>query len=420
MPALSTSVRSLPRSVWLLGAISLLNDSASEMIYPLLPLFLAGTLGAGPRILGLIEGLAEAVSSLLKLAAGRWSDRMQRAKPFVVVGYGIAGVARTLIAAASGWWMVLLCRLADRVGKGVRSSPRDALLGRSIQPQQRGLAFGLHRAMDNAGAVIGPLVAAGLLALGMDLRTVFWCAGVPALVVLLLTLRLREPEAATVVEPTEFSWRLHGFPPAFKRYLLVLGLFMLGNSSNLFLLLRVRELGFAQAQIPLLWALMSLVAATAADAAVGTLRPRRQAPPDCCRLDRLCRHLPAAGLGRVATVERVGTVRGVRSLHRRYRRGRESADCRSGAARAAWHCIRLVPPDAGHHLVARFDAVRLVVALAVAVRRIRIRRRLRVAGRLAADAVVSRGSGTVDASIGLARCGQRIDPVESVAALAHD
>ena len=261
MASLISRVRSLPRSVWLLGTISLLNDSASEMIYPLLPLFLVGTLGAGPRVLGLIEGLAEAVSSLLKLVAGVWSDRMRRAKPFVVTGYGIAGIARTLIAAATGWWMVLACRLADRVGKGLRSSPRDAMLGRSIAPEQRGLAFGLHRAMDNAGAVIGPLVAAGLLALGMELRTVFWVAGIPAVIVLLLTLRLREPEATVAVEPVRFSWKLQGFPPAFKRYLLVLGLFMLGNSSNLFLLLRVRELGFAQAQIPLLWALMSLVAA---------------------------------------------------------------------------------------------------------------------------------------------------------------
>jgi MFS family permease len=261
MASLIAGLRSLPRSVWLLGMISLLNDSASEMIYPLLPLFLAGTLGAGPRVLGLIEGVAEAVSSLLKLVAGAWSDRMRRAKPFVVAGYGIAGIARTLIAAATGWWMVLACRLADRVGKGLRSSPRDAMLGRSIAADQRGLAFGLHRAMDNAGAVVGPLAAAGLLALGMDLRTVFWCAGIPAVIVLLLTLRLREPEAAAVVETVRFSWDVRQFPPEFKRYLLVIGLFMLGNSSNLFLLLRVRELGLAQAQIPLLWALMSLVAA---------------------------------------------------------------------------------------------------------------------------------------------------------------
>lgn len=264
--ALSQRLRSLPSSVWLLGAISLLNDAASEMIYPLLPLFLAGVLGAGPRALGLIEGLAEATSSLLKLASGAWSDRVRRSKPFVVWGYGVAGFARTLIAAATGWWFVLACRLADRVGKGLRSSPRDALLGRSVAPEQRGLAFGFHRAMDNAGAVVGPLVASALLAWGLELRTVFWCAAVPAALVLLLSLRLREPAVQgpvleTHAEAPRIDWRLREFPSQFRRYLLVLGVFMLGNSSNLFLLMRVRELGIAQAQIPLLWAVMSLVAA---------------------------------------------------------------------------------------------------------------------------------------------------------------
>jgi MFS family permease len=255
------ALRSLPRSVWLLGAISLLNDAASEMVYPLLPLFLAGTLGAGPRVIGLIEGLSEAVSSLLKLGSGVWSDRIRRAKPFVVWGYGVAGLARTLIAAATGWWFVLLCRLSDRIGKGLRSSPRDALLGRAVRSDQRGLAFGFHRAMDNAGAVVGPLVAAALLGFGLELRTVFWCAAIPAVLVLLLVLRLREPEAEILVDAPRFNWHLGEFPAEFRRYLVVLALFMLGNSSNLFLLLRVRELGFRQEQIPLLWALMSLVAA---------------------------------------------------------------------------------------------------------------------------------------------------------------
>lgn len=261
MAALIASLRSLPRSVWLLGFISFMNDAASEMIYPLLPLFVAGTLGAGPRVLGMIEGLAEAVSSLLKLASGIWADRTRRAKPFVVAGYGVAGLARTLIAAATGWWFVLLCRLADRVGKGLRSSPRDAMLGRSVDAGQRGLAFGFHRAMDNAGAVLGPLVAAALLGMGMELRTVFWCAAVPAVIVLIATLQLREPEAEAMVEVQRFNWHLRDFPPEFRRYLLVLGLFMLGNSSNLFLLMRAGELGFPQAQIPLLWAVMSGVAA---------------------------------------------------------------------------------------------------------------------------------------------------------------
>ena len=261
MARLTASLGSLPRTVWLLGFISLMNDAASEMIYPLLPLFIAGTLGAGPRVLGLIEGLAEAASSLLKLASGIWSDRTRRAKPFVVAGYGIAGLARTLIAAATGWWFVLFCRLVDRVGKGLRSSPRDALLGSSVDATQRGLAFGFHRAMDNAGAVIGPLVAAALLGMGVELRTVFWCAAIPAVIVFIATLRLREPEAEAMVEVPRFNWHLREFPPGFRRYLLVLGLFMLGNSSNLFLLMRARELGLPEAQIPLLWAVMSGVAA---------------------------------------------------------------------------------------------------------------------------------------------------------------
>jgi len=260
-PRLTAALRALPRSVWLLGFISLMNDASSEMIYPLLPLFVAGTLGAGPRVLGLIEGLAEATSSLLKLASGVWSDRTRQAKPFVVAGYGVAGLARTLIAAATGWWFVLLCRLADRVGKGLRSSPRDAMLGRSVVASQRGLAFGFHRAMDNAGAVLGPLIAAALLGAGLELRTVFWCAAIPAVLVFIATLQLREVEAEAVVQAPRFNWHLREFPPVFRRYLVVLGLFMLGNSSNLFLLMRVRDFGLPQEQIPLLWAMMSGVAA---------------------------------------------------------------------------------------------------------------------------------------------------------------
>jgi MFS family permease len=259
---LIASLRGLPASVWLLGVISLLNDAASEMVYPLLPLFLASTLAAGPRVLGLIEGLAEAMGSLLKLVSGVWSDRTRRARPFVVWGYGVAGLARTLVAAATGWWFVLACRLADRVGKGLRSSPRDALLGRSVGVQDRGLAFGVHRAMDNAGAVIGPLAAAALLAAGLELRTVFWCAGVPAVVVFVLCLRLREaPQPEVQAGAPRFNWHLREFPPVFRRYLVILGLFMLGNSSSLFLILRAREFGVPQVQVPLLWALMSLVAA---------------------------------------------------------------------------------------------------------------------------------------------------------------
>lgn len=250
----------LPRSVWLLGLISLVNDSASELVYPLVPLYLSGVLLAGPRVLGLIEGVAEALASLLKLWAGVMVDRSGRSKPWVVAGYGLAGLARPLIALVTGWPMLLALRLTDRLAKAVRAAPRDALLAANIAPDQRGLAFGLHRAMDNSGAVIGPLLAWALLSGGMPLGRVFLWALIPGLACVALTLALREapPPAAP---PPRFSWRLTGLPVPLRRYLVVVALFTLGNSSNMFLLLRAKELGVEQAQVPLLWAAVSGVAA---------------------------------------------------------------------------------------------------------------------------------------------------------------
>lgn len=253
----------LPRTVWLLGAISLLNDAASDMIYPLVPLYLASVLLAGPRALGLIEGVAEAVSSLLKLFAGVLADRMRRTRIWIIAGYGIAGAARPLIGLTSHWLGVLACRFADRVGKGLRSAPRDALLAQSVAPERRGLAFGLHRAMDNGGAVLGPLAAAGLLALGLSLRQVFLCAIVPAIVVMVLALRLRDPVHAAPAPKVSFDWRFAALPSRYRRYLFALGLFTLGNSSNMFLLLRAQEIGLGATRITLLWALYSAVAAAA-------------------------------------------------------------------------------------------------------------------------------------------------------------
>jgi len=255
------AIRNLPRTVWLLGLISLVNDAASDMIYPLVPLYLTSVLMAGPKTLGLIEGIAEAAGSLLKLVAGVFADRTYKIKYWIVSGYGIAGLARPLIAFATSWLGVLVCRFADRVGKGLRTAPRDALLSLSVKPNQRGLAFGFHRAMDNFGAVVGPLIAAALLALGMPLRQVLLCAFVPAVFVVWLALAVKEPKHEAVVKPIPFSWNLREFPPQFRRYLIVLALFMLGNSSNMFLLLRAKQLGLSEANIPLVWALVSFVAA---------------------------------------------------------------------------------------------------------------------------------------------------------------
>ena len=253
------ALRSLPRTVWLIGLISLINDSASEMIYPLIPLYLSSVLMAGPRALGIIEGIAEATASLLKLFSGVIVDRTRRAKPWIVFGYGLAGLGRPLIAFVSSWPALLVIRFADRVGKGLRTSPRDALLAISAGPERRGLAFGLHRAMDNAGAVVGPVAAALLLAFGMSLREVFLWSIVPAVLCLALALAIREPHGHAPAA-RRFNWRLGDMPPVFKRYLVVVAIFTLGNSSNMFLLLRARELGVPQAQIPLLWAAVSVVA----------------------------------------------------------------------------------------------------------------------------------------------------------------
>ncbi|NDG75252.1 MAG: MFS transporter [Synechococcaceae bacterium WB8_1B_136] len=258
-------LRALPRDVWLVGLISLVNDGASDLIYPLLPLYLTAVLTAGPRALGLIEGIAEATSSLLKLVSGALSDRSGRSRPWIVTGYGMAGLARPLIALAASWPAVLLLRFTDRVGKGLRSSPRDALLAAVVAPDQRGLAFGLHRAMDNAGAVVGPLVAAGLLALQVPLRQLIAWSLLPGVVCTLLALALREPGAVPPPAPRTrpappVRWQFSALPPALQRYLPVVALFTLANSSNLFLLLRARELGVPQAQIPLLWAAISAVA----------------------------------------------------------------------------------------------------------------------------------------------------------------
>lgn len=255
------AIRKLPRTVWLLGLISLTNDAASDMIYPLVPLYLASVLMAGPKALGIIEGIAEAVSSLLKLFAGVLADRTRHVKYWVWTGYGIAGFARPLLGITASWLGVLACRFADRIGKGLRSAPRDAMLAQSVDASERGLAFGFHRAMDNFGAVIGPLVAAAMLAAGMSLRHVFLWAIVPGVVVIALALFLKDAPQEPAQKPAAFSWTLRDFPPAFRRYLIVLALFTLGNSSNMFLLLRARDLGLPQAQVPILWALTSLVAA---------------------------------------------------------------------------------------------------------------------------------------------------------------
>jgi len=253
------SLSQLPRTVWLIGLISLVNDSASEMLYPLIPLYLSAVLMAGPKALGLIEGVAEATASLLKLFSGVLMDRTRRAKPWIVVGYGLVGLGRPLIAFVTSWPWLMLIRFTDRVGKGLRTSPRDALLAAVVGPNRRGLAFGLHRAMDNAGAVVGPLIAWALLASEVPLKEIFLWSAVPAALCVILAMCLKDVPGEQLSESNRFNWRDHRISGPMKRYLVVVGLFSLGNASSMFLLLRAGELGIAQQDIPLLWAAVSII-----------------------------------------------------------------------------------------------------------------------------------------------------------------
>ena len=254
-----SALTKLPRTVWFLGAISFLNDAASDAVYPLLPLFFAATFAVGAQALGVIEGAANATAALMKLVSGFFYDRTQRAKGWIIWGYALPALARPLIAFAGSVPIVLVLRMADRVGKGLRSSPRDALLAASVDANRRGLAFGLHRSMDHAGAVVGPLAAAALLAAGWSVQEVLLWTLVPGVLCVLLATLLREP-ASLEIPAVKIDWQWQSLPAPLKRYLIALAVFTLSQASNLFLLLRAKETGFTDTQIPLLWAGFSALA----------------------------------------------------------------------------------------------------------------------------------------------------------------
>jgi len=242
----------LKPQVILFGFVSLLNDSASEMIYPLLPVFLTSTLHATALVVGLIEGAADALASILKLLAGAWSDRLSKRKPLVTSGYALAAASRALIAVATGWPTVLLARLIDRTGKGIRSAPRDALIADVTPPSDRGRAFGFQRALDHTGAVIGPLLAT-LLLMRFPLRTVFLIAVIPGAigVALLIFILREEPRASSGGLAPRLSGQA-GRLSSMGR-LLPIALFSLANSSDAFLILQAHAAGVTTAMLPLLW-----------------------------------------------------------------------------------------------------------------------------------------------------------------------
>jgi MFS family permease len=253
----------LTRNVVILGFVSFLNDAASEMIYPLLPVFLTSVLGAGPAALGVIEGIAESTASFLKLFSGYLSDRVRRRKGWVVAGYTISNIIRPLIAVAGSWVQVLALRFSDRVGKGLRTSPRDAMIADATPPEFRGKAYGFHRAMDHGGAIVGPLLATGLLLLFHDsIATVFLMSFIPGtLAVILLLAGLREREVGVRTGGGGFNvqsaWA--EMPADFRKYLAIILVFTLGNSSDAFLLLRAQALGVPITLLPSIWVALHVV-----------------------------------------------------------------------------------------------------------------------------------------------------------------
>ena len=269
----------LGRNILGLSAVSFFTDVSTEMIYPFLPVFLASVLGANASFIGAIEGVAETTASLLKLVSGWWSDKVGSRKRLVVIGYGIASVVRPFTAMAGTAKQVLFIRLTDRIGKGIRTSPRDALLADSASPTARGRAFGFHAAADNAGAVVGPLLAFLFLKLQgvgsfdnskrllahdeQALRNVFWLSAIPALVamiVLVIVVRdVPHREAGEKAAPASVADIGGGLTKRFWAYLVVILLFTLGNSTDAFLLLRANQLGVPLALAPILWALLNFV-----------------------------------------------------------------------------------------------------------------------------------------------------------------
>ncbi|HEY4309065.1 MAG TPA: MFS transporter [Pirellulales bacterium] len=268
----------LPANVKLLGVTSLVNDIASEMIYPLLPDLLRGIMAASYEqvalAIGVIEGIAEAISSILKLFAGSWSDRTGRRKGWIVTGYAMAAASRPLLGLAVLPWQVLACRVGDRFGKGIRTSARDAVIAESTPPATRGWAFGFHRAMDHLGAAIGPVLATLFLWQWPEhLQTLFLLTIIPGIVVVaILIFGLREPPRGdTAAQP--FVWSLAPLSGNFRLYLVSLFAFTLGNSSDLFLLSRSGQLGVREELLPIMWFTFH-VAKSAGNLIVGRLVER--------------------------------------------------------------------------------------------------------------------------------------------------
>jgi MFS family permease len=245
-----------PRNVHVFGATSFLNDTASEMAYWILPAFLS-SIGGGPATLGIIEGIAESVASFAKLFSGIFTDRIPRRKPLVVSGYVVANVVKPLLAVSTSWLQVLGIRFADRLAKGVRGAPRDVMLSESVEPHRVGAAFGLLQAMDSAGAIVGPLLAMAIMTssfgVNYGVRAVFWAAAIPgALCILVVIFGLRETQHTPTVTKKSILGVATKLPAAYYYVIFAIGIFSIGNSSDMFLVLRAQSIGIPASHAPLL------------------------------------------------------------------------------------------------------------------------------------------------------------------------
>ena len=268
----------LPKNVFTLGWVSFFMDVSSEMIYPLLPLFLTNILGANKAMVGLIEGIAESTASLLKVVSGYLSDKFKKRKPLILYGYGLSTLTRPIVAIATGWAGVLVYRFIDRIGKGIRTAPRDAIIAESTEEGNLGKAFGFHRAMDTCGAIVGPAIAIAVLYLyghtypseplpaeavkGAEkaFRTLFWLSMIPGLAaVALIILFVKEKAQPLSTEHPKSLFRHSMLNSDFRKFLIVVGVFTLGNSSNAFLILKMQDAGAGMLNITVLYLLFNAV-----------------------------------------------------------------------------------------------------------------------------------------------------------------
>lgn len=257
----------IPKNVIFLGLVSLFYDIASEMVYPILPIFLTSILGAPVSVVGLIEGTADATASLMRFFSGYISDKMQKRKIFVNIGYGFSSIAKFMIAAATSWHLVLFARFTDRFGKGLRNSARDSMLLESTNVENRGFIFGIHRALDSAGAVIGSLLAVLFLYLLKDnIRAILWIATVPSIIGLVILLFFVVEKKKVIQEKVKIKINLgwSQFDPRLKIFLLASAIFSLGNSADVFLILRGKQLGLSTILVTMAYVLYNIFASALA------------------------------------------------------------------------------------------------------------------------------------------------------------